>query len=429
MSLPKASAQVPPTVPATVRPLVRRMEAADVPQSIALAVQAFSRSSDTAHRDFLRMALTRSYQAGDVMKVEHGWVAELDGRIVARGQVLDLPLRVGCVTLRAAGVHAVATDPAVTGRSFMLPMFRYGWSEVQRQGMHLGIGFTQHSAIFSLVSGTTVCADYEFDMDVAALVPSHNDGETIANRFRRVEPTDLAFLVEATNHAQREAPLSLVRTVSIWHQLERQPPEVWRQERSVVGLRWSPDVVEVRDYGSLASSEAEALEDARSTLEFVAKLAVERKVSKILCEVPPTHPLARVAEQFGRKIRRSFVSGTGCMASIFDVDYFLQTMRPELAQRAQYVTHKNVALRCVVDGVERTLVFGAEASDTPHQIVVECSKSVLLLLMVGTFSWRQLLAISEDATDKTGLRCLGDPTLLDALFSERHPYIGRCDRW
>lgn len=392
---------------------VRRMEPRDLDSSIALAVNAFGEGADSARRDFLRRALRASYEAADIMRIEHGYVAELEGRVVARSQVLQVPLRFGCVVLRVAGVHAIAADPQIVGRSLMLPMVRFGLEHVRKEGFELGLGFTQHPGVFALFGGVTVCADYEWRLSLPSSHSGAND--SVGREFRPIQATDVPWLVSATNYVQRERVLSMVRSESIWHQLERQPPEVWRSEDAVVGLRWSAEGAEIRDFGTLASNEKW---QAERVLDFVETLARQRGAQAIFGESPPDHPLTLAALARAASFTRSMTPGLGCMAGILDVSRFLKRVSPELERR---LACRGVTLQVVASGEEQQILLGENPG--AETVRVECSRAQLLQALLGTFSWRELHA--EDSA----FRCLGSPSTLDVLFAARHPYIGRCDRW
>lgn len=390
----------------------------DLPVVIDLTVAAFGRGE---RGERIRDSLLRSYGSGIVMKYEHGYVGEIDGRIVCKAQALDLRARLGAVTLRTCGLNAVVTDPSVRNASLFLPLVRYARKAIVDAGFDIALGFTEHRGIFGLVGATTVAARYAWQVE-AKDIP-WQAGAT--EGFRGAEFPDVERIVALVAATNGPRALSLVRSADLWHELdwEHRPDELWLGEGDSIylGLR-TLDTIEVRDIG---------VQDDRGytrALVFLGELARAKGIARITGDLPPNHPLVEHSRRFGGKSNVSFVEGTGCMGAILNLETFLTAITPELERRYRTLNAPaGLRFQYVDDAGVHELRLGDVDDARAATLRLRGSRALLLRLVLGTFPPHELLASEQGAS----VEAIGIDTAeaMGALFPLQHPFVGIADRF
>jgi hypothetical protein len=393
----------------------RQMRPGDIPRVIELTTLAFASEDERAR---IAKAVERAYQTHNAMKLEHGFVVEDDGLVIAKGQVLDMRARLGVVTLRVAGLHALVTDPSVSARTLMLPLARYARRYIEDAGFEIGIGFTRHENVFRLFGGATLAAEYTWEVDVSALVRS----QAAAAAFRGAVHEDIDRIVALTNSANASRPLSIVRTEALWHELDekRRANEIWISERSYLGLRSTYDALEVRDIGA----EDEGAYD--QALHFLATLAHSRGLSFLRGAWPADHGLVRASLPAGARTTRVLHHGSGCMGGPVLVDRFLDAVAPEIARRVEtHLPGRQLLLRYTEGAKTHDRHFGQVGASV--SLSLSCSPAMLLQLLAGTDD--PLVTLATDPRAKVVAEGAPLADVLAALVPAQSPYIAHVDRW
>ncbi len=387
------------------------MRPGDIPRVIELTTAAFASPDERAR---IAKAVERAYQTQNAMKLEHGFVVEDAGLVVAKGQVLDMRARLGVVTLRVAGLHALVTDPSVSARTLMLPLARYARRYIEDAGFEIGMGFTRHENVFKLFGGATLAAEHTWEVEALPLLRS---GDPLAS-FRPALHADISRIVALTNAANAQRPLSIVRTDELWHELDekRRAIEIWISERSYLGVRSTNDAIEVRDIGA---EDDTAYDEA---LQFLAALARSRTLRFLRGAWPADHGLVRASLHAGAHTSRVLRYGMGCMGGPVLVERFLDAVLPEIERRVELAQRPMTLVYS--DGVkshERAIGAGSHRAT----LSLRCAPPTLLQLLVGTDAPLVTLARDPSAT-VTGVQ---NEALIAALFPEQCPYIAHVDRW
>lgn len=395
------------------------MTDADIDEVAALTARVFSGGSEDA-----QAMLAFAYRACPFLRVDHGLVAVREDKIVGKWQALDLAVRVGATHVRAAGLHAVLVDPTIDGEGLAWAMVPRGFTELEKLGHDLAVGFVQKGAAYEAIGAKTVAADYEWSVD-AWRMPKDD-----ALTYLEASSEDARAIVDFSEHVQANRSASLVRTAESWPWIERKPPIVWLAEQGFVGLRSDASSVEVR--------EAAGREPAfyRRALAAIGAFATARGVRTIRGHLPPDHPLVRASVDFGARIVADYPRRSGMMAAVLDAGSFMPKVKPELETRLarSVFADRRVKLTIVSSLFFETRSELHVASPTASQTGPKHELEVTIATTGGTlaqivFGYRCPTRASGTDISSVGLGASEMEALLEALFPLGAPFLQHTDRW
>ena len=344
------------------------------------------------------------------MRKERSFLAELDGRVVARVQIIDLRLQIGEVFLPAVGFSGLVVEPEFQGLGIILHFEKRLMRQVIEEGALVMMGYTGLRRYYERMGGVTVIPDYELSFDLAAR-------ERHAPTLRQVTDDDLPALMTMYRDANLGRTGVLERTVDRWPWLYRRSDSYLIDAHGYAGLQ-------VNEEGIVIDEIAGGDSFFDSLLQELAASSKDSMV-KVTAEVPPDHPFARFAARLGSASTMEVRSSGGGMARILDLDGLLLKLQPQIGRRFREMRPGAPALRLTFttpEGVEASCRLGDPAPSDPP-IIVKLSLKAITRLLFGTLPPAQVLEEAAFA----GPDDLA--TLLCDLFPQTFPHTWRADKF
>jgi GNAT superfamily N-acetyltransferase len=364
-------------------------------------------------REEIRALARAAYLHCPFMRPELCWVAEEEGRIVLKGQLLDLEVRVAGVPVRVGGLQGVVAEPAYRGRGYPLRVYAEALPQALAHGFDLFLGFAQRGALFQRhAGGAPVMPDYELALDAAHVPPLGED------RFWPMGDGELDAMLEHYARANESRTGSLVRSAALWPWLVRRPPRVLLHPEGYLGWRAAEDAIEVRELGGASEAFYE------EALRKLAALARERGLRRVRGHVPPDDPLVGRAARYGCEERVEYPRRAGCLARIARLRPLMQKLAPALEARlaASRLAGSRVHLALACEGENWGASLGPAGAEE-RKLDLALPVAALTQLLFGYLPARQVLFEHGVAVDANALE------LLDLLFPRGWPFMWHGDRF
>ena len=345
------------------------------------------------------------------------WVAEANGRIVAKWQLLDLQMRIAGVPIRMAGIEGVVAEPDENHKGYAKEVALAALPEIRKLDFDLVLGFAKRGAFYRRLGAVVVAADYEVDFDALGIPPLRDDP------FREFdEAKDLDAIIDAYNLANIESTGQLVRTREMWPWLVRKPESIFICEDGYIGLTFLPNRLEIREL----AGQGAAFHD--TAIRKIAALARERSLGRICGTIPPDHPLVRAGAHYGLRIQSSYTRKSGCIALALAPVRLIGRLREALDTRLResrfHDVHVDLGLRGPTE--DERMVLNPQGREG-RKIDLELPEGALLQLAMGHVSIEStLLAHPNACSEAIDDEALG---LLNTIFPVGHPFMWRTDRY
>jgi predicted N-acetyltransferase YhbS len=385
---------------------VRTIELEDVEAVADLTARVFGKSGDYAE---IYEVTKAAYGRCPFMKPEHGWVVEVDGRIVVKWQLLDLSLRVGSAEISVGGAQALAAEPDENGKGYPGLLVREGLPQAVAAGFDVLLGFAQRGAFYRRLGAVPVMAEYELSLDPRKIPRLHDDP------FEELREENVDAIVDQYNHSNARRTGTVVRTTEYWHWMVRRAPMVFTGPQGYFGARLNPASLELRE---VAGDSHVFCDLVLRKLGEMARAAGRRRIQAGL---PLDHPLVEVAQRYACEMQVRYPDRSGCLALMVNAESFLRTIRPELEQRlvgsrfgdtrVEFRAGSNHALRLNPGGAHRATLD------------LDLSPGSLLQLAFGYRPVGVILAQEGIRLDQFSRQ------LLEALFPQGHPFMWLTDRF
>jgi len=401
--------------------IVRTATRDDIDEVASLTARVFGNDDD---RDSIFQLTRMAMQECPFIPPEQCWLAEVDGRIVAKWQILDFVMRTGGSDIRMGGVQAVVAEPDENHKGYPRQIAIEAIPQIAKAGFDVLLGFAQRGAFYRKIGAFPLMAEYEFELD-AYQIPTVGD-----DPFHEWTDAELPQLIDFYNRANAERSASMVRTEGHWPWMVRKPPVVHMCDAGYIGVRHNEDDLEIREVAGLGARFHAA------ALRKLGKLAREQGVRKIRGAVPADHPLVDAALPYGANVQSLYTKKSGSFALILDPLGLLQKVRGDLEQRLSDSTHAGVHVELCVrcDGIEQHLDLNT-GGQRVHKIEITLSRSGIMQMIFGYRPAAALLADEYmEAAEKSD--CAADRlpdeeslALLGTLFPHRHPFMWQPDRY
>jgi len=346
------------------------------------------------------------------------WIAEEDGKILAKAQILDFVVRVAGIELRAAGVMAVVAEPDQRGRGPALQVMLAAYAGVVAAGFDIGFGFAQRSAFYERLGASTVMANYTLRIARRRIPRLRDDPFSTLVPFSEA---DVEPMFEHYDRSNADRSGSMVRTVKHWGWMPRRPTNIVICKDGYVGYRVKPDTIEIRE---IAGNSAEFYDTALRKLGTIAK---EVGASEVRGSVPIDHPFAQVSASYGASIDVEYPAHSGAVFMAVNLESFITKLAPAFERRLTESRFADRSLQFSVRCEDALVELELNPSghiDTKLELAV--SRRALLWLTFGTFSVDTVLSregIARHTFDDVSL------CLLEIMFPQGHPFMWEPDRF
>ncbi len=399
--------------------IVRALRRDEVDGVADLTARVFAKDGDY---DAIFQMTKAAYLHCPFMPPELCWVAEVDGRIVAKWQVLDFRIRVGNTAVRMGGIQAVVAEPDENHKGYPGTIAAQGLSEAAGMGFDVVLGFAQRGALYRRLGAVPIMAEYELVLDARQIAPLRDDP------FHEWSEAELPELIDHYNQSNEGRSGSLIRTPEHWPWMVRKAPIIHISQEGYIGVRHGPDELEIRELAGRSS----AFYDA--ALRKLGALARAAGVRKIRGAVPVDHPFALMSIAYGSRMRTIYTKRAGCLALPLAPLRLLERIRGELDERLRnsryFETRLELGVRCA--GCESSTILNP-AGSRQQKIDVSLSPGGLLQLAFGYRPVRAvLLDKSERAAETGGAAPPPDDAalaLLETIFPHGHPFMWQTDRY
>lgn len=350
------------------------------------------------------------------------WVADVDGRIVAKWQVLDFQLRIGTTPIRVGGIQGVVAEPDENHKGYAKQIAIEAIPQLAEMGFDFLLGFAQRGGFYRRIGAVPVMAEYELELD-ARQIPRLRD-----DPFRDYTEEDLPQLVELFNAGNAGRAGTTVRTEALWPWLVRKAPDHYICDDGYIGVRQNESDLEIREIAGTSQHFAEL------AIRKLGHIAREQGVRKIRGAVPADHPLVTAGIPYGASIEAQYTKKSGCIALPTNPLRTLGVIVGELEERLAHSVHRGLAVDLCVrcEGDEARFSLGAGGSQT-RKLDVSFSRGGLTQLIFGYRSVESVLV--EEAVQDSGsaarpaLPSAEELSLLDTLLPQGHPFMWQTDRY
>jgi hypothetical protein len=346
----------------------------------------------------------------------------LDGRLIAKWQVLDFKTRIGRTTVRMAGIQGVVAEPDENHKGYPRQIATQALPMLGPMGFDIALGFAQRGALYRRIGAVPVMADYELTLDVRRLPPLRNDP------FHVWTEAELPRYMELYAEANKHRSGSMVRTAEMWPWMMRRPDEVHICDDGYIGIRRHADRIEIREISGLGDAFHEI---ALAKLAAIAKDAGHQLVHGA---VPADHPLTLAAIPYGAKITTAYTKKSGCLALPISPLRLLSRLESEFEDRLQasrfHDEQIELVLRCV--GGESRLSLNPAGRQT-RKIEFSLSPAAAMQLAFGYRPLRGVVLEERRRAEKEGFAPTSlderDLLVLETLFPHGHPFMWYTDRY
>ncbi len=395
--------------------IVRRMRDDDVEAVAAITAAVFAQEGE----DETTMAgmLAFAYRHCPAMSPRLGMVAEVDGRVVAKWQALDLTIRIGVARLRAAGVQGVLTTPEHRLGGHALEIARRALPETIEEGFAVLLGFARRGSMYAQLGAGVVAADSSLALDAWTLPRGPHP-------LRAMRASDEARLLARHDEPNARRWGSVVRTAELWPFAPRRSAIFLLGEEGYLGLRVRKNSVEIRVIGGDSPRFCE------HALRAVRELAERHGRRRVEAKVPVDHPLIEAAKPYGARVSAELHQRGGTMARIADAEGLARALEPELDRRWRDAGHRElgIGVDVIVDGRTLTLWAGRDAPRV-ERVSLPVDGSELAQILFGYRSVASVLAGSDQPERARLLADARAMSWLDALLPTSVAFVWDADRW
>ncbi len=351
------------------------------------------------------------------------WIAEEDGRVLAKWQFLDFVVRVAGVELRAAGAMAVVAEPDQHGRGPARDIIPVAFAGVIAAGFDLGFGFAQHANFYKryVPGATSVMANYTLRIERRRIPRFQKLQNDPFSTFVPYSEADIEPMFAHYERSNADRSGSMVRSVKHWGWMPRRPTNIVMAKDGYIGYRVTPDAIEIREIGG------DSVEFYDMALRKLGALAREAGVNEVRGPVPIDHPFAQVCASYGASIEVEYPAHSGALFLAANVESFITKLAPAFERRLRESRfsdrHVQFSLRC--DDILIDLNLNPTGQfDTKLELAV--SRGALMWLTFGTFSVGTVLAREGIARHTFDDEAFG---LLEIIFPVGHPFMWEPDRF
>lgn len=393
--------------------VVRRLRRDEIDQVADLTARVFASGDEV---EPMRALMRAAYETCPYMPPELCWVAEEEGRIVAKWQALDFEMWVSGTPVRTAGIQGVVAEPDANHKGYAKLIAECAIGEVRDAGFDMVFGFAQRGGFYTKLGGVPLCADYMLELDARQIAPLREDP------FRLATDDDLPELIRTYNESNRHTSGPLVRTEALWPWLVRRPAEMHLCDAGYVGVTRFDDRLEIREVaGSGPTFHAAAVRKLGS-------IAREAGLRRICGAVPADHDFVAAAAPHGGTLTTTFSKRSGCLGMPLAPLRLIGRLTDALGARLRASTEAGIGIDLGIESGGERARFGLnEGAPSTRKIDVVLSPGSLLQLAMGYRSASDLL--SEQAEQQTAPPSARDVALLDVVFPRSHPFMWHTDRY
>ena len=243
--------------------------------------------------DRMASMLRAAYAECPFISHELCWVAEAEGRIVTKWQLLDFQMRIAGTPIRMAGIQGVVAEPDENHKGYAKEVALAALPEIRKLDFDLVLGFAKRGAFYRRLGAVVVAGDYEIELDPLGVPPLGDDPFSEYDEAR-----DLPAIIDAYNLANRDTTGPLIRTPELWPWLDRKARTIFVCDEGYIGVALFPDRLEIREL----AGQGAAFHDA--ALRKLAALAREAGIKRIHGAVPRTIRLSKWAPITGSECSR-----------------------------------------------------------------------------------------------------------------------------
>lgn len=402
-----------PPVTSAAMTVVRRLEREEIDAVADLTARVFGKADEVAP---LRALMRAAYETCPFMPPELCWVAEEEGRIVAKWQMLDFEMWVAGTPVRTAGIQGVVAEPDANHKGYARLIAEHAIGEVRNEGFDMVFGFAQRGGFYTRLGGVPLCADYMLELDARAIPRLQDDP------FRPSIDADLPTLIRCYNESNRHGSGPLVRSEALWPWLVRRPERMYLCDDGYVGVTFFDDRLEIREVAGAGPAFHAA------AVRKLGELAREANLRRICGAVPADHPFVAAATPHGATLTTTYSKRSGCLGMPLAPLRLLGRLTDSLGERLRGSTSGQVALDLGVEsGGERTRVLLNGAAGNTRKVDLVLSPGALLQLAMGYRAASEVLA--GEAGWQTTPPGAEDIALLDVVFPRCHPFMWHTDRY
>ncbi len=394
---------------------VRTLRHDEIDQAADLTARTFGSGHE---REDMFQILRAGYHQCPFMRPEDCYVGALDGRIVAKWQLLNFRMCMEGLEVPFCGVQGVAAEPDVNHKGYAKEVALKMIAANREGPFDFALGFGQRGAFYRRIGAVPVAADYDLDLDTRRIPFLHDDP------FRAWdESTDLTAIIEFYNGGNRNRIGPLIRNEDLWPWLVRRPPSIYICDEGYIGVSEHENGIEIREVMGRGSAFYEM------ALLKLAALARERDQRRLRGKFPPDHPLAQAAIAYGATVSSIYHKKSGCLAFAFAPLRLFGRLVGKMTERLQDSRHHDaqidLGIRCDEDDC-RLLLNPEGRSST--KIDLELTAGDLLQLVFGYRSIGSVLTSGHGGSIPSGLneRSLA---LLEVALPIGHPFMWNSDRY
>jgi len=369
-------------------------------------------------------------------------VAEVDGEIVSKVQIIEYTMQVGKSTVRMAGLASVLTDPPFRKKGYASTLLKRTVQFMEESNFDISVLFGIGD-FYERFGYVPVMADSEVKIAVSD-INNHK-----VNGFKEMEEKDIDKILEYYHQSNKARTGTILRSKDRWKWMHRKPPFFFVNEDGYFGIDFYEKNLELLE---IAGKDEDFYDKAIFKL---ASIASEKGAETIRAFVPLEHPFVWRATQYGA-IPTIFYQRTGkCMARIINIHSLFKKIRPELDERIKKSvfnkTSFGLSISSDIGEVDMAL---NEGYPEKIELVLYLPQTALTQLITGYKPARTILfenenslqkkcianrrfAASETAFRATRLNKFLSPIqnghkymeILDVLFPHGYSFIWRADRF
>jgi predicted acetyltransferase len=404
------------TLLSTAMTIVRTISEDEIDAVADLTARIFG---DPEEYDAMFRLMAAAYRTCPFMPPRTCWVAEVDGRLVAKLQLLDFRMRIGGSEIMMAGMMALAAEPDENHKGYAKDLILQAIPGAIELGYDMGLGFAQRGTFYRKIGAFPAMPEYEIEIDVRTVPRLKND------TFHPWQESELPALIDHYNRANEGRTGTLVRIEAHWPWMVRKAELIHICDGGYIGLRQHADQLEIREVGGTG----EAFHHA--ALCKIADLARAAGIRKITGAVPPDHPLIEAAFPYGVKINTEYTKKSGCFGLVLAPIRLLENLRDEFEARLWASKSVGTCLDLTVscNGESTRLSLDPNASSL-CKLQLELSTQAILHLVMG---YRPVRSVLFDEgfgrSDEKPLPDAEEIRLLETIWPQGHPFMWHTDRY
>ncbi|MCH2171300.1 GNAT family N-acetyltransferase [Myxococcota bacterium] len=387
---------------------IRLMTTGDIGPVADLTARAFGQDNVQEMRE----ELSRAYRHCPFMREDLGFVAEEEGRILAKWQILDFRARLSGAEIRLGGVQAVVAEPDQRGRGPAIQIVAHGIRWCREEGFDLVLGFAQRARFYERLGANLVMAEPEIHVDTRRIPQLREDP------FKPMTPQDLPLVLDHYHASNLNRSGSMLRTVEHWDWMPRRAPEVLLCDEGYVGFRRVRDAIEIRELGGRTPAFYE------SALRKLGEIAREGDLSEVRGPIPLDHPFSSACARRGAEFQLRHPRDGGALALLINLESLLQKLQPSLSSRIAESTRHDLRITLHIHCQEQEceLILNPRGPNDAR-VEIDCGPAALLPMIFGYKSARSTAFEHALDLDELSLQ------LLEILFPQGHPFMWEPDRY